>query len=115
MSQFDLPQGDVSLIDHPVAQALLHSAELARVAYVAADGTPRVFPMLFHWNSSDLGFSTFGGAKVEAVRRRPHIAGPIDSASVTPHVLLRGVTQSSLRRASDRASRDRVTNDTNDA
>lgn len=38
-----LPQGDVRLLDTDSAQGLLASTELARVAYVAADGTPRVF------------------------------------------------------------------------
>ncbi|MEU5949154.1 hypothetical protein ABZ793_26830 [Micromonospora sp. NPDC047465] len=43
-----LPQGAVRLLDHPVARRLLASTELARVASVAPDGTPRVLPMLFH-------------------------------------------------------------------
>ncbi|MER5334261.1 hypothetical protein [Micromonospora sp. NPDC002717] len=43
-----LPQGDVRLLDHPVARRLLASTELARVAHVAPDGTPRMLPMLFH-------------------------------------------------------------------
>lgn len=44
-----LPQGDVGLLDTDLARRLLASTELARLAYVAHDGTPRVFPMLFHW------------------------------------------------------------------
>jgi hypothetical protein len=36
-----LPQGDVGLLDSAVAQRLLVSTELARLAYVAGDGTPR--------------------------------------------------------------------------
>jgi hypothetical protein len=47
------PQGDVRLLQTDVAQRLLTSTELARVAYVATDGTPRVFPMLFHWTGDD--------------------------------------------------------------
>lgn len=81
-------QGDVRLIDHPVAQELLQSTELACIAYVGADGTPRVFPMLFHWNGEDVVLSTFGGVKVDAVRQRPGIAVTIDRASTPPQVLL---------------------------
>jgi acyl-CoA synthetase (AMP-forming)/AMP-acid ligase II len=33
-----IPQGDLALLGHEVAQRLLVSTELARLAYVAADG-----------------------------------------------------------------------------
>ena len=84
----DFPQGDARLINHPVAQELLRSTELARVAYVGADGGPRVFPMLFHWTGTDVVLSTFGGAKIDAIRQRPSIAVTIDRASTVPQVLL---------------------------
>jgi len=42
-----LVQGDVALLEHETAQRLLGSTELARLAYTALDGTPRVLPMLF--------------------------------------------------------------------
>ncbi|SDL28799.1 pyridoxamine 5'-phosphate oxidase family protein [Nonomuraea jiangxiensis] len=83
-----LPQGDVGLLATDVAQRLLGSKELARLAYVAADGTPRVFPMLFHWTGTEIVFSTFGGAKVRALRARPDVAITIDAASTPPEVLL---------------------------
>lgn len=83
-----LPQGDVRLLETDVAQRLLHSTELARVAYVAGDGTPRVFPMLFHWTGSEIVLSTFGGLKVSALRARPDIAVTIDAATTPPSVLL---------------------------
>lgn len=84
-----LPQGDVRLLDSPTAQRLLHSTELARVAYVAGDGTPRVFPMLFHWTGQELVLSTFAGArKIGALRARPDIAVTIDTASTPPESLL---------------------------
>lgn len=66
-----LPQGDVRLLDSDIAQSLLASTELARVAYVAADGTPRVFPMLFHWTGKDVVLSTFAPArKIAALQTR---------------------------------------------
>ncbi|MET8989444.1 pyridoxamine 5'-phosphate oxidase family protein [Nonomuraea wenchangensis] len=84
-----LPQGDVRLLNSPVAQRLLASTELARVAYVAADGTPRVFPMLFHWTGAEIVLSTFAGArKIGALRARPDIALTIDRASTPPETLL---------------------------
>lgn len=88
MNGLEVPQGDLRLIDSDVAQRLLHSTELARVAYVAGDGTPRVLPMLFHWTGDELVLSTFGGAKVAALRRRPAIAVTIDAATTPPAVLL---------------------------
>ena len=83
-----LPQGDVGLLDSDVARRLLSSKELARVAYVAADGTPRVFPMLFHWTGTEVVLSTFGGAKVRALRARPDVAITIDAATTPPEALL---------------------------
>ncbi|MET8145745.1 pyridoxamine 5'-phosphate oxidase family protein [Sphaerisporangium sp. NPDC005288] len=83
-----LPQGDLGLLGSEVARRLLASRELARVAYVAADGTPRVFPMLFHWTGAEIVLSTFGGAKVGALRARPDVAITIDVASTPPEALL---------------------------
>ncbi|GII79626.1 pyridoxamine 5'-phosphate oxidase [Sphaerisporangium rufum] len=84
-----LPQGDVRLLDSPVARRLLASTELARLAYVAADGTPRVFPMLFHWTGTEVVMSTFAGAaKINALRARPAVAITIDAATTPPEVLL---------------------------
>ncbi len=85
----DLPQGDVGLLRTRTAQDLLASTELARVAYVARDGTPRVFPMFFHWSGEELVLCTFAGArKIAAIRARPHIAVTIDAATTPPRVLL---------------------------
>ena len=84
-----LPQGHVGLLKSDVAQRLLASTELARLAYVASDGTPRVFPMLFHWTGTDVVLSTFAGArKIAALRAKPAVAITIDAASTPPEVLL---------------------------
>lgn len=90
-----LPQGDVRLLDSDIAQGLLASTELARVAYVAADGTPRVFPMLFHWTGQEVVLSTFVPArKIAALRARPEVAITIDAAQTPPRaLLLRGRAQ----------------------
>lgn len=84
-----LRQGDVRLLDGDIAQGLLASTELARVAYVAADGTPRVFPMLFHWTGQDVVLSTFFPArKIAALGSRPDVAITIDAAGTPPRALL---------------------------
>ncbi|WP_157250343.1 pyridoxamine 5'-phosphate oxidase family protein [Nonomuraea typhae] len=84
-----LPQGDLRLIEHEVAARLLASKELTRMAYVASDGTPRVFPMMFHWTGEEVVMATFGGAaKIAALRARPDVALTIDAQGPPPEVLL---------------------------
>ena len=51
-------QGDLSLLDHPIAQELLHSINPAQLAYTWKDGTPRVLPIWFHWNSEEVVLGT---------------------------------------------------------
>ena len=88
----DLTQGDPQLIGHPVAQQLLGSTELARLAYVGRDGTPRVVPVGFVWDGTELVVATFANSpKVAALRARPDVALSIDRAGPPPEVLtLRG-------------------------
>jgi hypothetical protein len=84
-----LPQGSLGLLEHDVAARLLASRELARLAYVAGDGTPRVMPMMFHWTGEELVMSTFAGAgKIAALRARPAVAVTIDAVGPPPEVLL---------------------------
>src|SRR5687767_15011483 len=75
---------------HPVAQELLGpDGPLARIAYVASDGTPRVIPVGFVWQDEQLVFWTVpGSAKVTALRQRPEVAVSIDTETQPPHVLL---------------------------
>ena len=51
-------QGDLSLLQEPVAQQLLESRIPARLAYTWEDGSPRVVPIGFHWNGTELVFGT---------------------------------------------------------
>jgi PPOX class probable F420-dependent enzyme len=84
-----LPQGDVRLLDTDLARELLASTELARMAYVAKDGTPRVFPMMFKWDGEELVFATFEGAqKIRALRARPDVAVTIDRPGPPSEILL---------------------------
>jgi general stress protein 26 len=84
-----LAQGDVALIDNPVAQELLASAELARLAYLAQDGTPRVIPMLFQWTGEEVVFGAYANSsKLRSLRTNPAVAITIDTLGPPPHVLL---------------------------
>jgi general stress protein 26 len=84
-----MKQGDVHLLDHPVAQRLLHSTELARLAYLAQDGTPRLIPMLFHWNGAELVLPTFTQSrKLLSLRRNPAVAVTIDATGPPPEMLM---------------------------
>ncbi|MFI6918792.1 hypothetical protein ACIBIZ_02470 [Nonomuraea spiralis] len=91
----ELPQGDLRLLGHPVARGLLVSSELARVAYVARDGTPRVLPMLFHWNGEEQGTKNVEAADRPGVRMgriavRPTWVGVLDFQTRLPGALTRG-------------------------
>jgi PPOX class probable F420-dependent enzyme len=78
-----------STLDDPVAQSLLQSTNPARLAYIWPDGTPRVVPIWFHWNGTDIVMGTPADApKVEALRRNPRVAITIDSNDFPPGVLL---------------------------
>jgi PPOX class probable F420-dependent enzyme len=82
-------QGDPSLLDDPVAQELLKSTRLARLAYVWRDGTPRVVPIWFHWDGRDLVVAGPPGApKVDVLRRNSKVAMTIDSETWPYHALM---------------------------
>jgi hypothetical protein len=91
-----LPQGDLRLLDTPVAARLLASATPARLAYVAEDGTPRVVPTWFHWNGEELVMPTFVAAphirrparRIASLRANPAVALSIDTDDAPPRVLL---------------------------
>jgi nitroimidazol reductase NimA-like FMN-containing flavoprotein (pyridoxamine 5'-phosphate oxidase superfamily) len=75
-----LKQGDLALLNDPVAQELLHSTIPARLAYVWRDGTPRVVPIWFHWNGVEIVLGTpLQALKVQALVHHPKVALSIDS------------------------------------
>src|SRR2546430_15051441 len=51
-------QGDVGLLQDPVAQHLLQAKGPAHLAYNWRDGTPRVVPIGFHWNGEEIVMAT---------------------------------------------------------
>jgi hypothetical protein len=82
-------KGDLALLDDPVAQELLRSTNLAKLAYVWTDGTPRVVPIWFEWTGQEIVIgSPPGSPKLKALRVNPHVALTIDSATNQEHVLL---------------------------
>lgn len=81
-------QGDPLLIQDPVAQKLLGSTEMARLAYVWHDGTPRVIPIWFHWDGDALVFGTpITSPKMHVLPNRSAVAVTIDS-STWPYTVL---------------------------
>jgi Pyridoxamine 5'-phosphate oxidase len=81
-------QGDLSLLEHPVAQELLSSKIPARLAYIWTDGTPRVVPIWFHWTGRELVLATPPKApKLKALQKNPKVAVTIDGNDF-PHKVL---------------------------
>ncbi len=89
MTSTELPQGDLALLDHPVARELRNSAIPARLGYIAPDGTPRVTPFWFTWMGSEFVFGAAGTSpKVRALEANPSVAVTIDSEAPPYKVLL---------------------------
>jgi PPOX class probable F420-dependent enzyme len=88
-------QGDLSLLQHPVAVELLQSKIPARLAYISTDGTPRVVPIWFHWDGCEFVLGTPPKApKLKALAKNPRVALTIDD-NTFPHKVLsvRGVAR----------------------
>jgi hypothetical protein len=67
------------VLDHPGARDMLESATLLRLAYTGSDGFPRVIPIGFYWNGSEIVICTAATApKVKALSSRPNVAVTID-------------------------------------
>ena len=78
-------------MDDPVAQKLLRSANPARLAYIARDGSPRVIPVGFDWNGTAIVIGTVPSSiKVASLKANPAVALTIDTSppSWPPNVLL---------------------------
>ena len=86
-------QGDVALLNDPVAQKMLQSTIPARYAYNWRDGTPRVVPIGFHWNGSEIVLGTPPDApKMKVLKDGDQVALTIDSDTMPHNVLLiRGI------------------------
>jgi len=76
------------VLNRPFSQELL-ARDLARLAFVALDGTPRSIPIGIVWNGKEIVMCTATNArKLPALRRNPAVALTIDTESHPPKVLL---------------------------
>ena len=76
------------VLNRPLSQELL-ARDLTRLAYVAKDGTPRVIPIGFAWNGSEVVICTATNApKLTALRHNPAVALTIDTEVHPPKLLL---------------------------
>ncbi len=81
-------QGNLVLLADPVAQTLLASTVPARLAYTWLDGTPRVVPIGFHWNGTEIVLGTFPDSpKMKALRNGTLVAVSIDTDTMPYKVL----------------------------
>jgi len=76
------------ILDRPISRELL-ARDVARLAYVAKDGTPRNVPIAFTWNGSETVMCTTKNApKLPALRENPAVALTIDTEVHPPRILL---------------------------
>jgi hypothetical protein len=76
------------ILEKPLSQELLNR-DLARLAYVAKDGTPRVVPIAITWNGTEVVMCTTTNApKLASLRRNPGVALTIDTEVHPPTILL---------------------------
>ena len=76
------------ILAEDVARKLLQRP-IARLAYIARDGTPRVIPIGYFWNGAAIVMSTAtNAAKVKALQANPDVALTIDTDEFPPNVLL---------------------------
>jgi nitroimidazol reductase NimA-like FMN-containing flavoprotein (pyridoxamine 5'-phosphate oxidase superfamily) len=81
-------QGDLGLLQHPASQELLRSKIPARLAYIGTDGAPRVVPIWFHWNGSEIVMASPPKApKLKALAENPKVSLTIDEEGFPPKVL----------------------------
>jgi hypothetical protein len=86
MGQVLSQQGDVALLQDPIAETLLQSRQPVRFAYTWRDGTPRVVAMWFHWDGRSIVMATpVGAPKLKVLRDRPEVAIVIDDAGSFPY------------------------------
>jgi hypothetical protein len=82
------PSELAEILKHPTSEELLNR-DLVRLAYVAQDGTPRVVPIGFTWNGTEVVMCTPTNApKLASLRENPAVALTIDTEVHPPLILL---------------------------
>jgi hypothetical protein len=83
------PEQVAAELAKPISRELLASGIPARLAYVGTDGAPRVVPIAFLWDGSQiLVFTLPKSAKVRALQKSQKVAITIDTEAFPPRVLL---------------------------
>jgi hypothetical protein len=73
-------QGDLALLNDPIAQRLLQAPIPAQLAYSWTDGSPRGVPIGFHWDGRQVVLGTGPGApKIKALRDGVRVALTINT------------------------------------
>lgn len=76
------------VLNRPLSHELL-ARDMARLAYVALDGTPRNIPIIFAWNGAEVVMCTPKNApKLSALTANPMVALTIDTEVHPPKILL---------------------------
>ena len=82
------PNEVAEVLNRPLSKELL-ARDLARLAYVAKDGTPRNIPIGFTWNGREIVMCTAKNApKLPALHTNPTVALTIDTEVHPPKILL---------------------------
>jgi Pyridoxamine 5'-phosphate oxidase len=82
------PNEITEVLNRPFSQELL-ARDIARLAYVAKDGTPRNVPIAFTWNGSEIVMCTVKNApKLPSLHDNPAVALTIDTEVHPPKILL---------------------------
>ncbi|MGT2530404.1 pyridoxamine 5'-phosphate oxidase family protein [Streptomyces nojiriensis] len=82
------PSEITEILNRPISRELL-ARDVARLAYVAKDGTPRAIPISFVWNDAQIVMCTPTNApKLTALRHNPAVALTIDTEAHPPRILL---------------------------
>lgn len=88
-------QGDLALLNDPIAQQLLNGSIPAHLAYVWNDGTPRLVPIGFTWTGTELVTGTPDNApKLAALKDGAPVAVTYDTYTPPFRVLyIRGIVR----------------------
>jgi hypothetical protein len=77
------------VLNDPLAQDMIDSPLLARLAYIGLDGDPRAIPIGHLWNGTHFVMcSPVNAPKVRALQANPKVAFTIDTGTAPPHILL---------------------------
>jgi hypothetical protein len=82
------PNDVAAILKKPISLEMLNR-DITRLAYVATDGSPRVVPIAFTWNGTEVVMCTSTNApKLASLRRNPTVALTIDTEVHPPKILL---------------------------